>query len=66
VRLAERLVNGTLRSGWGSLASALPEYAGVLGPTGLARCRELAAQATGTSDSLQTLRKSPAGINESY
>jgi hypothetical protein len=66
VRLAERLVNGALHSGWGSLASTLPEYAGVLGPTGLARCRELAAQATGTSDSLQTLGKSLASIDESY
>jgi uncharacterized Zn finger protein len=64
VRLAERLVNGALRSGWGSLASALPEYAEVLGPAGLARCRELAAQATGTSHSLQALRKSLASIDE--
>jgi len=66
VRLAERLVNGALHSGWGSLASALPEYAEALGPAGLARCRELAAQATGTSDSLQTLRKSLATIDETH
>jgi uncharacterized Zn finger protein len=64
VRLAERLVNGALHSGWGSLATALPEYAEVLGPAGLARCRELAAQATGTSPSLQTLRKSLARIDQ--
>ena len=66
VRLAERLVNGALHSGWGSLASALPEYAEVLGPAGLARCRELAAQATGTSPSLQTLRKSLARIDQGH
>jgi uncharacterized Zn finger protein len=66
VRLAERLVNGALHSGWGSLASALPEYAEVLGPAGLARCRELAAKATGTSPSLQTLRKSLASIEEGH
>lgn len=58
-----RLVTGALDSGWGSLASALPEYAEVLGEAGLARCRELAAQATGTSHSLQTLRKSLARID---
>jgi uncharacterized Zn finger protein len=63
VRLAERLVTGALDSGWGSLASAIPEYAEVLGDAGLARCRELAAQATGTSHSLQTLRKSLASID---
>ena len=66
VRLAERLVSGALHSGWGSLASALPEYAEVLGPAGLARCRELAAQATGTSPSLQTLRKSLARIDQGH
>jgi uncharacterized Zn finger protein len=64
VRLAERLVNGALHSGWGSLDSALPEYAEVLGTAGLARCKELVAQATGTSHSLQTLRSSLARIEE--
>ena len=62
VRLAERLVSGALDSGWGSLDSALPEYAEVLGTAGLARCKELVAQASGTSHSLQTLRNSLARI----
>jgi hypothetical protein len=64
VRLAERLVRGALDSGWGSLDSALPEYAEVLGTAGLARCKELVAQATGTSHSLQTLRNSLSRIEE--
>jgi uncharacterized Zn finger protein len=64
VRLAERLVSGALQSGWGSLDSMLPEYAEVLGTVGLARCRELVAQATGTSHSLQTLRNSLVRIEE--
>lgn len=64
VRLAERLVNGALHSGWGSLDSALPEYAEVLGTAGLARCKELVAQATGTSHSLQTLKNSLTRIEE--
>jgi hypothetical protein len=62
VRLAERLVSGALDSGWGSLDSALPEYAEVLGTAGLARCKELVAQASGTGHSLQTLRNSLARI----
>jgi hypothetical protein len=64
VGLAERLVRGALDSGWGSLDSALPEYAEVLGTAGLARCKELVAQATGTSHSLQTLRNSLSRIEE--
>lgn len=64
VLLAQRLVSRALTSQWGSLASALPEYAEVLGPSGLDRCRQLAAQATGNDRSLQALRKSLARIEE--
>jgi uncharacterized Zn finger protein len=64
VRLADRLVSGALHSGWGSLDSMLPEYAEVLGSAGLARCKELVAQATGTSHSLETLRNSLTRIEE--
>jgi hypothetical protein len=59
-RLAERLIKGALDSGWGSLGTALPEYADVLGAAGLARCRELLAQATGSDYKLRTLREALA------
>lgn len=39
--LAERLVNGALDSGWGVFTDAIARYADILGPAGLARCREL-------------------------
>jgi hypothetical protein len=59
-RLAERLFRGALDSGWGSFGEALPEYAEVLGPAGLARYEELLATATGPADKLAAMRESLA------
>jgi hypothetical protein len=50
VLLAERLIRGALDSGWGSFDTALPAYADLLGPTGMARYRELLAQASMQGD----------------
>jgi hypothetical protein len=60
VLLAEDLVKRALGSGWGSLDTALPEYADVLGAAGIARCREMLAEASGAEHKLRTLRESLA------
>jgi uncharacterized Zn finger protein len=59
-RLAERLVTGALESGWGVFTDGIAKYADVLGPAGLARCRELLARQTGERHGLGELRDSLA------
>jgi hypothetical protein len=59
-RLAERLVTGALEGGWGVFTDGIVRYADVLGPAGLARCRELLARQTGKRHGLEELRASLA------
>lgn len=59
VLLAERLIRGALDSGWGSFDTAFPDYADLLGTAGVARYRELLAQASARGDKISdyTLRR---------
>jgi hypothetical protein len=59
-RLAGRLVTGALEGGWGIFTDGIARYADVLGPAGLARCRELMARQTGERRGLEELRASLA------
>ena len=59
-RLAGRLVTGALEGGWGVFTDGIARYADVLGPAGLARCRELLARQTGERHGLEELRASLA------
>ncbi len=59
-RLAERLVTGALDGGWGVFTDGIARYAHVLGPAGLARCRELLARQAGKRPGLKELRESLA------
>jgi hypothetical protein len=52
VLLSGRLIEGALDSGWGSFDTALPAYADLLGPDGMARYRELLAQASARGDKI--------------